>query len=124
MNLALAAALIVANNVAAEPHNAAAEPEPIISIQYGQDLARFCAGPSQSSGYRTCFSLVGTVLDVATSEHAVYGLKTCIAPPIGTEKAVALTIAWLRRHPADDIQAASYVVAEALNAAYPCQKDN
>jgi len=122
MKLALAAALLLANNATAKPDNA--EPQPIISIQYGQDLTRFCAAPSQSAGYRACFTLVGTVLDVATSEHAVYGLNTCIAPPIGTEKAVAVTIAWLRRHPDDDIQAASYVVAEALNASFPCQKVN
>ncbi len=102
---------------------AAGDPQPPTAVWYGNNLTRFCEAGEKSVEYAMCWSFISAVLEVARN-NPIYGLKICAPPTISAQKAVDLTIKWLREHPDRDIQAASSVTAEALAAAFPCETSN
>ena len=94
---------------------------PLTAIEYGGDLKRLCQADSKSGEYAMCFSFVGAVLEVVYNQP-IYGFQTCVPRLTTVDRALELIREWQQKHPETDTKPASYVIAEALNSAFPCKQ--
>ena len=93
-----------------------------VTIVSAGDLQKLCAADRKSSAYGMCFSFVGAALEFAYNVANPYGQKVCVARKLITVgRAVELTNHWMADHPHEDIRPGTYVVIEAVSAAYPCR---
>jgi Rap1a immunity proteins len=114
-------ALILGTVCAISIGSAAASPtRPETPLWYGNNLQRFCGAERKSGEYAMCWSYVGAILEVVNN-NSIYGLKVCLPPLFNADKAVDVTVKWLRDHPESGIEAASLVTTKALAQAYPCK---
>jgi hypothetical protein len=87
----------------------------------GNDLWAQCSGNSDYlSGL--CRGYVTGIADAMTNVAGIYGRRACIPMPVTVGQTVDVVKQYLGQHPEQRHYTASYLVAQALAEAFPCER--